>query len=116
MSDSEIFDYVPQNPGTNRIGRGGLFYEWNESKHDEFIEWWTTTPWAVKHSITSSDTDITKSINWNSKTKTSLYWSNYYQGAHRCTGEPVLVCRECANHIAHPNIKNSKTKAIKNYL
>jgi hypothetical protein len=114
---SETQSISPSYPSFAQIGLYKDFFQWSEENHIEFLKWWQSTEWTLQAIGEFNDIDdLSKKLSWNSKTRTSDYWLSFDQAANRLTGEPALICRNCSTNLAHPNTKNTGTKAMKNHL
>jgi hypothetical protein len=105
-------DSSPQEPLFNKTGPKQNLYLWNSIQHEDFVEWWKTTPWYTNNSAPGK----TPRLHFDSKTRTSKVWANFDHAAHFQTGHPYAVCRQCSTALEHPDIKNSGTKALMNHM
>jgi hypothetical protein len=80
-----------------------------ESSRKQFIEWWLKTEFGEKK-------DLQKSIQWESKQKTSDVWDCFDQVAHEKTGEPKVMCRRCQAILVHPSHRRAGTSPMKIHM
>jgi hypothetical protein len=104
----------------DRIGSSKEFFKWSQEHHTQFIEWWVATSWVVRrvtaNKASKSNNDFVKLLSWDSKARTSVYWTSFNQAAHWTSGEPVVVCCKCGMSLTHPSVKNTGTNVLKNHL
>jgi hypothetical protein len=98
-----------------RIGRNQAFFSWTSEYHEQFLEWWLTTTWALR-TIALDNDDLAKRLNWDSHTRKSTAWGSFNQAANRIDGSPVVICRQCGGSLIHPNVKATGTKALSNHI
>jgi hypothetical protein len=111
--DTQSSDTQSPTPPFNQIGQRGIFYQWTQELHSVFLDWWLGTEWVVQHA--SNTNDWSKKLNWESVSKKSSSWKQFYQGANRFTGEPVVICQQCEAKLSHPNTKGSGTTALRKH-
>lgn len=80
-----------------------------ESSRNSFVEWWLKTEFGEKE-------DLQKSIQWQSKQKTSDVWGCFDQVAHEKTGEPKVMCRRCQAVLVHPSHRRAGTSPMKIHM
>lgn len=80
-----------------------------EISRKSFVEWWLKTEFGEKE-------DLQKSIQWQSKQKTSNVWDCFDQVAHEKTGEPKVMCKRCLAVLAHPSHRRAGTSPMKIHL
>jgi hypothetical protein len=117
FSDINSVTEASSQPSFLRIGQHDNYYQWTQSVHDRFLDWWLNTPWAVTRTADST-INIVKQLSWNSSIRKSDSWQHFYQAAHQITGEPVLICQICHLSLIHPNAKghSSGTTSLKKHL
>lgn len=96
-----------------RIGRYLQFVLWSVETHDDFVTWWWTTSWFQKNYPTGSSCPP---FRWKSSNRTSPYWDGFHQAAKASDGQPHIVCKNCHDHLVHPLVRASGTKALSNHL
>jgi hypothetical protein len=99
----------------SRIGRDQGFFLWTGEYHEQFLEWWLNTTWALR-TIALDNDDLAKRLNWDSHTRKSIAWGSFDQAANRVNGSPVVICRQCGGSLIHPNVKATGTKALSNHI
>jgi hypothetical protein len=99
----------------SQIGPKNLYFRWKPEYHDKFVEWWLSTQWAVQ-AVANQSIDLVKQLNWESQNRKSIAWKQFDQGIHRITGEPKVICQNCNKVLAHPNTRNTGTKALSGHI
>jgi hypothetical protein len=100
-------------PSFEEIGKSRQFYQWSLECHDDLLIWWHSTPWFEKHQIAIPD--LIGHLSWDSSNRRSIFWANFHQVAHRVTGEPQVVCKDCLTPLAHPNVKGGGTNTMRRH-
>lgn len=80
-----------------------------ESSRKKFIEWWLKTEYGEKK-------DLQKSIQWESKQKSSDIWDCFDPVAHEKTGGPKVMCRRGQAILVHPSHRRAGTSPMKIHM